>query len=232
MSIADVEELIPIEDDEIDEAQEQVFIILLEVLEAVNFDLITITRNTSFGRIIDNDGEPTISFYLFYPIKWYCGVSFYLFFLLGIQIGFARSVYFFSEPPLETMINDIVLVREGGRLSEQTFQVTVSVGGTIDISPATLEFEDEERADYRLAAAPADFISLNFPPDQQNITLAVILFNDSLLEGTEAFRAISTSQIFSNFGPPSMVGAIASTEVLIIDDDCKLACILMCSIMP
>ena len=155
------------------------------------------------------------------------------FFLLGIQIGFALSQYSFSEPPFETVINDIVLVREGGRLSEQTFQVSVAVGGTINISPATLEFEDEERADYRLAAAPADFIALNFPPDQQNITLAVILFSDSLPEGTEAFRATSTpSQDFPNFGPPSMGGAFASTDVLIIDDDCKLACILMCSIMP
>ena len=64
VNIADVEEFIPIVDDEIDEAQEQVFIILLEVLEAVNFDLITITRNTSFDRILDNDGEPlsTLSF--------------------------------------------------------------------------------------------------------------------------------------------------------------------------
>ena len=58
MNIADVLETIPIVDDEIDEALEQVFIILLEVLEAVNLDLITITRSTSFGRIIDNDGEP------------------------------------------------------------------------------------------------------------------------------------------------------------------------------
>ena len=57
MNIADVLETIPIIDDEIDEAQEQVFIIVLEVLEAVNLDLITITRSTSFGRIIDNDGE-------------------------------------------------------------------------------------------------------------------------------------------------------------------------------
>ena len=66
MNIADVEVFIPIEDDEIDEAQEQVFIILLEVLEAVNFDLIRITRNTSFGRILDNDGEPlsTLSYYV------------------------------------------------------------------------------------------------------------------------------------------------------------------------
>ena len=55
---------IPIVDDEIDEAQEQVFIILLEVLDAVNLDLIKITRGVSTGRIIDNDGEPcTISFW-------------------------------------------------------------------------------------------------------------------------------------------------------------------------
>ena len=58
VNIADVEEFIPIVDDELDEALEQVFVILLEVLKAVNIDLITITRNTSFGRIIDNDGEP------------------------------------------------------------------------------------------------------------------------------------------------------------------------------
>ena len=66
VNIADVEEFIPIVDDEIDEAQEQVFIILLEVLDAVNFDLLRITCNTSFGRIIDNDGEPlsTLSYYV------------------------------------------------------------------------------------------------------------------------------------------------------------------------
>ena len=63
MNIADVEEFIPIVDDEIDEAQEQVFIILLEVLEAVNFDLLRITRSTSFGRVIDNDGA-TLSYYV------------------------------------------------------------------------------------------------------------------------------------------------------------------------
>ena len=56
LNIPDVVEFIPIVDDEIDEAHEQVFIMLLKVLEAVNFDLITITRSTSFGRIIDNDG--------------------------------------------------------------------------------------------------------------------------------------------------------------------------------
>ena len=220
VNIADVEEVIPIVDDEIDEAQEQVFIILLEVLEAVNFDLITITRNTSFGRIIDNDGEPLST--LNYPVT----KLMLLFLLLGIQIGFALPEYSFTEPDFETIVNDIVLVREGGRRSEQTFQVSISVGGTININPATLEFEDEDTADYRLTA-PQDFIMLNFPPDQQNITL-FFLFPDELPEGTEAFRATSTpSQNFPNYGPPSMGGAFAFTDILICDNDGKLACILL-----
>ena len=145
--------------------------------------------------------------------------------LLGIQIGFALAQYSFDEPDIETIVNDIVLVREGGRLSEQTFQVSISVGGTININPATLEFEDEDTADYRLTA-PQDFIALDFPSDRRNITLSVILFRDDLPEGTEAFRATSiSSQNFPNFGPPSMGGALASIlDVLIFDDDCKLAC--------
>ena len=151
--------------------------------------------------------------------------------LLGIQIGFALPEYFFDEPDFETIVNDIVLVREGGRRSEQTFQVSISVGGTIKINPATLEFEDEDTADYRLASL-TDFIALDFPPDRQSVTLTVILFRDDLPEGTEAFRATSTpSQNFPNFGPPSMGGAFASTVVLIFDDDRKLACKCACSIM-
>ena len=144
--------------------------------------------------------------------------------LIGIQIGFAQPVYSVDEPAFENIINDIVLVREGGRFSEQTFQVSISVGSTINRHPATLAFEDEDTADYRLTA-PQDFIALDFPPDRQNITLSVILFRDDLPEGTEAFRATSTSsQNFPNFGPPSMGGAFASTDVLIFDDDSKLAC--------
>ena len=44
-------------DDEINEAPQQVFIILLEVQTAVNPDLIVIARTYSTCIIIDNDGE-------------------------------------------------------------------------------------------------------------------------------------------------------------------------------
>ena len=146
--------------------------------------------------------------------------------LLAIQIGFAQSEYSFSEPVVNTVFSNIVLVREGGRLSEQTFQVSIFVRAltTINTAPATLEFEDEDRADYRLSTSSTNFIALNFQPTQQNITLRVVLLEDDLPEGTEAFRATSTpSPSFPNFGPPSMGGAFASTDVLIFDDDRKLA---------
>ena len=214
-------ETIRIEDDEIDEAQEQVFIIVLEVLMAVKRRLIRITRSYAVGHIIDNDGEPLSAFCM-------CIINRCCFFisLLAIQIGFAQSEYSFSEPVFNTVFSNIVLVREGGRLSEQTFQVSIFVSAltTINIAPATLEFEDEDRADYRLTSS-TDFIALNFQPTQQNITLRVVLLEDDLPEGTEGFRATSTpSPNFPNFGPPSMGGAFASTDVLIFDDDCKLSC--------
>ena len=94
--------------------------------------------------------------------------------------------YTFNEPDFETLITDIVLVREGGRLSEQTFFVVISVRGTIITPPATLEFVDEERADYKLAS-PRDFTVLRLGPVQQNVTLHLILYPDDFSEGTEAF---------------------------------------------
>ena len=134
-----------------------------------------------------------------------------------------------NEPDFETVNRDITLVREGGRLSEQTFHVTISLSGTTNIPAATFLLDDENNADYGLTI-PLDFIELHFPPDQQNVTLPVILFSDDIPEGTEAFRATSTpSPNFPNFGPPSMGGAFASTNVLIIDDDCKFACGVMYS---
>lgn len=48
---------IPVFDDEIDEAVHQSFIAYLEILDAVNSDLITIRRDVGICNILDNDGE-------------------------------------------------------------------------------------------------------------------------------------------------------------------------------
>ena len=57
LRLYDVHAPIPIFDDEIDEAVTQLFVARLEVLDAVNFDLITTSRTVSMCRIIDDDGQ-------------------------------------------------------------------------------------------------------------------------------------------------------------------------------
>ena len=54
-----VEVAIPIVDDDIDEADEQLFIIFLEVVNATNLDNLNIleNRNISVGRIIDDESK-------------------------------------------------------------------------------------------------------------------------------------------------------------------------------
>jgi hypothetical protein len=48
---------INVTDDDVNEAREQTFIAFLEIVEAANLDLITITRTNSTCVIVDNDGE-------------------------------------------------------------------------------------------------------------------------------------------------------------------------------
>ena len=52
-----VEVTIPIVDDDIDEADEQVFIIFLEVVHAINRNNLRISRATSVGRIKDDESK-------------------------------------------------------------------------------------------------------------------------------------------------------------------------------
>jgi hypothetical protein len=48
---------IGVTDDDVNEAREQIFIVFLEIIDAANYDLITISRTNSTCVIVDNDGE-------------------------------------------------------------------------------------------------------------------------------------------------------------------------------
>jgi hypothetical protein len=48
---------IDVTDDDVNEAREQTFIVFLEIVDAANLDLITITRTNSTCVIVDNDSE-------------------------------------------------------------------------------------------------------------------------------------------------------------------------------
>ena len=144
----------------------------------------------------------------------------------AVSIGFAQEVYTFLEPSFPQLINNVTLVREGGRQSEQTFVVHVSVSNPIGSTrAATLEATvlPEDPYDYRLLV-PGFSDTLFFPPSAENITFSFFLNNDELVEGLEAFLA--TSEMAPNLGapfqPPLSDTAFRMTEVQILDDDGRL----------
>jgi hypothetical protein len=100
---------IGVTDDDVDEAREQTFILLLEIAEAVNSNLISVTRTNSTCVIIDNDGEWSFS-----------ESDSEYFFLADIRIGYSQPVYSFNEPRDGDVDNeDVILIREGGRIIYQ-----------------------------------------------------------------------------------------------------------------
>jgi hypothetical protein len=126
-------------------------------------------------------------------------------------------VYIFSEPDVEVGTQDVRLIREGGRLSEQTFLVGVNVGEP-DSGRRSATFD--EPGDYTVGGG---FILVQFLPSQTSVSLPLTLFPDNFPEGLEAFRATSSPvEGFPNFGPPTSRGAFATTEVQIVDNDRKV----------
>jgi hypothetical protein len=144
---------------------------------------------------------------------------------VDIQIGYAQTMYTFTEPDVETENRDVVLIREGGRRTEQTFAVAVAVGEPDSgIRSATLGGGTFVRTIDDYSIGGGSLIRVIFSPNQENVSLPLTLFPDTLPEGPEAFRATSRPfEGFPNFEFPTSRGAFATTEVLISDNDSKLA---------
>ena len=204
--------LIHIVDDDKDEAYRQFFIATLEIVDAVNMDLINIGRAFTRGIIVDNDGKYN---YLMHS-------SFSCHHNVVIRIGYAQEVYQYFEPDFPFYINNVTLVKEDNRVSEQTFGVGITVSNPQMLSPATLEPDATTiNFDYTLGVPGQKFTVLNFLPNQQSITFNFFLNNDDLPEETEAFQASSTSvEGFPPFQAP-LTTSFPSTEIQIIDNDCK-----------
>ena len=122
------------------------------------------------------------------------------------------------------LITNVTLVKEDNRVSEQTFGVGITVSNPQNLSPATLETDDNFISgmyDYSLGTSGDTFTVLNFLPNQQSITFDFLLNSDEVPEGIEAFRASSTPVVgFPTFQAP-ITTAFPSTEIQIIDNDCK-----------
>ena len=142
--------------------------------------------------------------------------------IVVIRIGFAQEVYQYFEPDFPLYIENVTLVKEDNRVSEQMFSVGIIVKNAQTLPAATLEpFDTSISYDYSLGIPEQTFTVLNFFPNQQSITFDFFLYSDELPEGTEAFQASSTSVVgFPTFQAP-ITTAFAATEIQIIDNDCK-----------
>ena len=144
----------------------------------------------------------------------------------AIRIGFAQEVYQYFEPDFVMLITSVTLVKEDGRVSEQTFSVGITVSNPQTLPAATLEtFDTSINYDYSLGT-PGSTLVLRFLPNQQSITFQFFLNSDDLPEGTEAFQASSTPvEGFPMFQAP-ITTAFAATEIQIIDNDCKFSMLI------
>ena len=142
--------------------------------------------------------------------------------LTAIRIGYAQDVYQFFEPDIIIFITNVTLVKEDGRVSEQTFGVSITVSNPKTLTAATLETVNTGiNFDYTLGSPGQTITVLQFLPNQQSITFEFFLNSDEIPEGTEAFQASSTTvESFPTFQAP-ITTAFASTEIQIIDNDCK-----------
>ena len=150
----------------------------------------------------------------------YCPLFFALF--ADIRIGFSRAMYTVVEPPSDSGLGEVLLTKEDGRISEQTFDVLVNVSEAFP-NPAT------QGEDYGLGGTINPFV-VSFPPESQNLSLPITLLANTLPELNERFMITSSPSTSTppeappdfmplEYSPP--VSLFASTLVTIEDDDRK-----------
>ena len=143
-----------------------------------------------------------------------------LFIHTDIAIGFQQLSYTFSEPtePSEDILGVVILEKENGVISEQTFRIVVTVTPTTpsqSIRPAELSMDGADN-DYTIGRE--NFVNLELEPDQQTISFDFRLFADDIAEETEAFQATPARREDS---PEFLVPMVLSpnTFIIIEDDD-------------
>jgi hypothetical protein len=133
-------------------------------------------------------------------------------------------VYSFNEPEVVETSQEVTLIREGGRPSEQSFLVTVNVGGPDSGLRSATRATPEQSGDYGVGGE-STFIFVLFPSSALSVPLPLQFFPDDSPEGLEAFRATANpTEGFPNFRPPALGLAFATTEVQITDNDGKSTC--------
>lgn len=115
------------------------------------------------------------------------------------------NVYNYFEPTIgQVFVNNVTIIKENNRLSEQTFGLLLTVGDPGEgISAATLQPDNGQidGFDY-VVNLPGDNTALRiFQPNMNSAIFSFFIFADSLIENTEGLRVTLTSQgaPFPNF---------------------------------
>ena len=189
---------IDIINDNINEADEEVFNIQLTLSYSLNPNLITFSRNASLGVILDDDRK---SGKLIIHKLMHCSTI-----LLAIRIGFVKPNYTFTEPPVDMKIFFIPLIKEDGRVSQQTFNLQIDVSNmTNRFQPAT-SGDDYEH----------EISNIIILPDQQTVMWEFKLISNEIAEENEAFRVS-----ISSFGHPKFLNDnnnVFNTTTIVIND--------------
>ena len=183
------------------EADKEVFIIQLTLIDSQNSDLVTMSQNVTLGIIIDDDRKFKMSIHLLVYML------IILLLLLAMRIGFEKQIYNFTEPPASlSKLFHIPLVKEGGRISEQTFTLQIKVSNmTTPYQPATLG------DDYK-----HQLFNITFHPDQQTVFWEFELIANEAPKDIEAFRLILSPVRHPQF---LSVGQDVNNETLVIIND-------------
>ncbi len=126
-----------------------------------------------------------------------------------IRIGFQNSSYNFIEPQ-ETRNFTVTLEKQDGRISEQTFLVTIEASSNTpnaSIPAATISALNGDGSfsnnDYSISAPGKNTVLLVFGPDDQMVDFEFTLYPDNFTESLEAFQVRRIRTDFS--GPPFLL---------------------------
>ena len=135
------------------------------------------------------------------------------------QIGFQKKNYTFTEPEMEKMITGFVyLKRENGQLTEQTYEVAITISTTMPPGQQPASIPD----DFSIGGNQTT-TNLTFLPNITLLDFQFTLFPDDIFEGTEVLQVKSEpSQVPGSEAFTSPNTLFPSTLIVIEDDGGKL----------
>ena len=146
----------------------------------------------------------------------------YFFTLLALVIGFNQSSWTFDEPDTTTR-EQILLVKENNRPTEQTFDVRINLG---PIAGAATEGED-----YAVTGLINGIIDFQFLPSLEYVAFNLTLFPDNIAEGNEGFTLITSPVKEPRYTFPSQGSGVYRTEIVVIRDNDRKWCRMFIIVM-